>query len=97
AAFELAAWNSAPGRFFATHLATWARATGYAAIVAGSVTPLRTAIVNAMSRVYSAKICSGDPVARLSSVGSTDPSIEFSMGTHARAASADLTISSAAD
>ena len=45
--------------------------------------PGRTTIVNATSRVSSAKICNGDPVARLSSVGSTDPSIEFSIGTHA--------------
>ena len=42
-----------------------------------------TAIVNATSRVSSAKICSGVPVATLSSVGSTDPSIEFSIGTQA--------------
>ena len=42
-----------------------------------------TTMVNATSRVSSAKICSGVPVARLSSVGSTDPSIEFSIGTHA--------------
>ena len=39
--------------------------------------------VNATSRVSSAKICSGVPIARLSSVGSTEPSIEFSIGTHA--------------
>ena len=45
--------------------------------------PGRTAIVNAMSRVNSAKICNGEPFARLSSVGSTEPSIEFSIGTQA--------------
>ena len=50
-----------------------------------------------MSRVYSAKICNGEPVARLSNVGRTDPSIEFSIGTQANAASEDRTISSAAD
>jgi len=37
----------------------------------------------ATSSVSSAKTCSGDPPARLSSVGRIDPSIEFSMGTQA--------------
>jgi len=40
-------------------------------------------MVNAMSSVVSAKIWTGAPVATLSSVGSTEPSIEFSIGTHA--------------
>ncbi len=53
-------------------------------------------MVNATSRVSSAKICSSEPVARLSSVGSTDPSIEFSIGTHAKSASPDRTADSAA-
>jgi hypothetical protein len=48
------------------------------------------------SRVSSAKICSGVPVARLSSVDSTDPSIEFSIGTQAKSASWDRTAANAA-
>ena len=40
-------------------------------------------MLNATSSVSSAKICSGVPIARLSSVGMIEPSIEFSMGTHA--------------
>ena len=53
-------------------------------------------MVKATSRVSSAKICSGRPVARLSSVGSTDPSIEFSIGTQAYSASPERTAASAA-
>ncbi len=45
--------------------------------------PGLTTMLNATSSVVSAKICSGDPIARLSSVGITEPSIEFSIGTHA--------------
>jgi hypothetical protein len=40
-------------------------------------------MLNDTARVSSAKICSGAPTARLSSVGSTEPSMEFSIGTHA--------------
>ena len=40
-------------------------------------------MLNATSSVNSAKTCSGEPMARLSRVGSTDPSIEFSIGTQA--------------
>ena len=40
-------------------------------------------MLNATSSVVSANTCSRDPMARLSNVGVTDPSIEFSIGTHA--------------
>ena len=73
------------GRCSVSQCRTCAAATGKAATVAtlAAGVPRRTTIVNDTSRVSSAKICSGVPVARLSSVGSTDPSIEFSIGTQA--------------
>ena len=40
-------------------------------------------MLNAMSSVVSAKTCRGEPMAKLSKVAITDPSIEFSIGTHA--------------
>src|SRR3954452_13919348 len=85
AAFELAGINLAFGTLFASQLRTWALATGNAATepTSAAVVPERTTIVNATSSVSSAKTWSSGPVARLSSVGSTDPSIEFSIGTHA--------------
>ncbi|OBG83676.1 hypothetical protein A5698_06240 [Mycobacterium sp. E136] len=85
AAFELAGTTRADGRCSASQLRTCAAATGKAAMVATSSTavPSRTAIVNDTSSVSSAKICSGVPVASPSSVGSTEPSIEFSIGTQA--------------
>ena len=43
----------------------------------------RTAMLKATSRVCSAKICSGVPAARLSIVGTTEPSMEFSIGAQA--------------
>ena len=63
----------------------------FAAVIPGRVTMLK-----ATSRVSSAKICSGDPPARLSSVGSTVPSMEFSIGTQAKSAAPVRTASSAA-
>ena len=42
-----------------------------------------TTMLNATFSVVSAKICSGDPIAKVSNVGVTEPSIEFSIGTHA--------------
>ncbi|CAM5742687.1 hypothetical protein MAUB1S_03549 [Mycolicibacterium aubagnense] len=64
---------------------TWAAATGNAATVdtASAATPGRTTMLNATSSVCSAKICTPLPDDRLSMVGSTEPSIEFSIGTHA--------------
>ena len=52
--------------------------------------------MKATSRVSSAKICNRVSVARLSRVGSTDPSIEFSIGTRAYSASLDRTAANAA-
>ena len=85
AALELAGTNCAFGMFTASQLRTCAPATGNAATVCTSAATVRHAprSKNATSRVSSAKICSSGPVARLSSVGSTDPSIEFSIGTQA--------------
>ena len=84
---ELAGTTCAVGQMLGQPAAAPARrATGNAATVVhiGAVAvPAATAMVNATSSVSSAKICSGEPVARLSSVGSTDPSIEFSIGTQA--------------
>ena len=45
--------------------------------------PGLTTMLNATSSVVSANTCRGEPMARLSSVGITDPSIEFSIGTQA--------------
>ena len=42
-----------------------------------------TTMLNATSSVVSANTCSGEPMARLSNVGASDPSIEFSIGTQA--------------
>ena len=77
---------------------TCAAATGKAATVRTSagVTPGRVTMLNATSNVCSAKICNGDPVARPSSVGNTDPSIEFSIGTQAKSATPSRTACSAA-
>ena len=53
-------------------------------------------MLKATSSVSSAKICSGVPIARLSSVGMIEPSIEFSIGTQANSALPSRTASSAA-
>ncbi|CAG7406076.1 hypothetical protein PICSAR7_04567 [Mycobacterium avium subsp. paratuberculosis] len=45
--------------------------------------PGLTTMLNATSSVVSANTCSGEPIARLSRVGVTEPSMEFSIGTHA--------------
>jgi hypothetical protein len=42
-----------------------------------------SAALNVTSSVVSANTCTGEPMARLSRVGITEPSIEFSIGTHA--------------
>ncbi|CNI12594.1 Uncharacterised protein [Mycobacterium tuberculosis] len=55
-----------------------------------------TTMLNVTSNVVSAYTCNGDPMARLSRVGDTDPSIEFSIGTHAYSAAPPRTASSAA-
>ena len=55
-----------------------------------------TTMLNVTSSVVSAYTCSGDPLARLSRVGDTDPSIEFSIGTHAYSAAPSRTASRAA-
>ncbi len=54
-------------------------------------------MLNATSKVVSANTCSGEPMARLSRVGVTDPSIEFSIGTQAYSAVPSRTASSAAE
>ena len=53
-------------------------------------------MLNVTSSVVSAYTCSGEPMAKLSKVGDTDPSIEFSIGTHAYSATPSRTASSAA-
>ena len=53
-------------------------------------------MLKATSSVSSAKICSGVPIARPSSVGMIEPSIEFSIGTQANSAAPSRTASSAA-
>ena len=85
AAFELAGTSSVFGRWAASQCLTWAAATGNAATVCTSLAAVagRTAMVKHTSSVSSAKICRGASAARLSSVGDTDPSIEFSIGTTA--------------
>ncbi|COY63987.1 Uncharacterised protein [Mycobacterium tuberculosis] len=45
--------------------------------------PGLTTMLNVTSSVVSANTCRRTPMARLSKVGSTEPSIEFSIGTHA--------------
>ena len=84
-AFEFAGTTSAAGRCSCSHRRTCAAATGNAATVRTSAAdvPARTAMLNATSSVSSANNRSGAPVARLSSVGTIDPSMEFSIGTHA--------------
>ena len=84
-ALEYAGRNSTPGRCAASHCRTWAAATGNAARVrtSAALLPGLTTMLNATSSVVSANTCSGEPMARLSRVGVTEPSIEFSIGTHA--------------
>jgi len=53
-------------------------------------------MLKATSSVSSANPCSGVPIVRLSSVGVTEPSIEFSIGTQAKSAVPSRTASSAA-
>lgn len=84
-ALEYAGRSSASARFAATHCRTCAAATPKAANVRTSAArhPRLTTMLNATSSVVSAKTCSGEPMAKLSRVGVTEPSIEFSIGTHA--------------
>lgn len=84
-AFDIAGTTSASGRFSASQRRTCAAATGNAATVrtSAAATPGRMTMLNATSSVSSANTCSGVPAARLSSVGITEPSMEFSMGTQA--------------
>ena len=85
AVLELAGRSSAAGRWAASHRRTCAAATGKAASVrtSAAVRPCLTTMLKATSSVSSANTCSGVPIARLSRVGVTEPSIEFSIGTQA--------------
>ncbi|CPU60805.1 Uncharacterised protein [Mycobacteroides abscessus] len=85
AAFEFAATSSASGRLVASHSRTCAAAIGKPATVFTSpaAVPGRTAMVKDTGSTVSAKICNGAPTARVSSVGTTGPSSELSIGTHA--------------
>ncbi|PQM44438.1 hypothetical protein C1Y40_05405 [Mycobacterium talmoniae] len=95
---EFAGTTSAPGRWAASQRRTCAAATGCAATVPTSagLRPGLVTIENTTSSVVSANTCSGEPIARLSRVGSTPPSIEFSIGTHAYSAAPSRTASRAA-